>query len=109
MGSKDAYYYIPTDEHYLKCLKFQWRSKLYKLTECPIGLCISPRIFTKTNMFHIETSRSKSVVYIDHTYLQVETKDPCCNNVKAILTNSKYLTNLLFLTNYMRLASDTLP
>lgn len=40
-------------------------------------------------------------MYIDHTYLQRETKDPCCNNVKAILTNSNYLTNLFFLTNYM--------
>lgn len=32
MDLKDAYYYITTEDNYQKCLKFKWRSKLYKYT-----------------------------------------------------------------------------
>lgn len=96
---KDAYYCIPIEEEYQKYLKFQWRSKLYKYTACPMGLCMSPRIFTKTLKPIFSTLRHQghqSVVYIDDTYLQGETKESCCNNVEATAT---LLTKVGFVIN----------
>ena len=44
---KDAYYSIPIAEEHQKYLKFYWKDMLYTFTCLPMGLCSSPRIFTK--------------------------------------------------------------
>lgn len=96
---KDAYYCIPIEEDYQKYPKFQWRSKLYKYTTCPMGLCMSLRIFTKTLKPIFSTLRHhghQSVVYIDDTYLQSETEESCCNNEEATVT---LLTKVGFVIN----------
>lgn len=53
------------------------------------GLCMSPRIFTKTFKPIFSTLRHQGhqfVVYIDDTYLQRKTKESCCNNLEATVT-----------------------
>lgn len=54
---------------------------------------MSPRIFTKTNIFTLRIHGHQSVVYIDDTDLQRETNESCCNNVKATAT---FLTKFVF-------------
>jgi hypothetical protein len=51
---KDAYYCLPVSENDQKYLKFYRKSKLYKYTACPMGLCMSPRLFPST--IHLDTS-----------------------------------------------------
>lgn len=57
---------------------------------------MSPRIFTKTNIFTLRIHGHQSVVYIDDTDLQRETNESCCNNVKATAT---FLTKFVFERN----------
>ena len=43
---KDAYYCIPMSEKHQKYVKFNWGLKLYMYSACPMGLCMSHRLFT---------------------------------------------------------------
>ena len=82
---KDAYYCIPVAKDHQKYLKFQWNSTLYQYTSCPMGLCMSPRIFTKVLKPIFCTLRRQghqSVIYIDDTYLQGSSVEACNKNVK---------------------------
>ena len=96
---KDAYYCIPVAEKYQKYLKFQWNSKLYKYQACPMGLCISPRIFTKLLkpiFSYLRRNGHQSIIYIDDTYLQGDSIKACNANVKATV---EMLTKYGFVIN----------
>lgn len=77
---KDAYYCIPVSKNYHKYLKFYWNSKLYKYRACPMGLSMSPRLFTKVLKLvfaELRKSGHQSVIYIDDIYLQGDTIELC--------------------------------
>ena len=83
---KDAYYCLPVADHHQRYLKFYWNSKLYMYKACPMGLCMSPRLFTKVLKPLFSTLRKnghQSVIYIDDTYLQGDTIEACNQNVIA--------------------------
>jgi hypothetical protein len=83
---KDAYYCLPVADHHQRYLKFYWKSKIYRYKACPMGLCMSPRLFTKVlkPLFsHLRQMGHQSVIYIDDTYLQGETVEACNKNVIA--------------------------
>ena len=66
---------------------------------CPMGLCMSPRLFTKVLkpiFSSLRRNGHQSVIYIDDTYLQGETVDACNQNVMAtieILSNFGFVIN----------------
>jgi hypothetical protein len=86
---KDAYYCVPIAEEFQKYLKFKWNSQLYRYLACPMGLCVSPRVFTKLLkpvFANLRKNGFQSVIYIDDTFLQGETIEACNKNVKATAT-----------------------
>ena len=96
---KDAYYCVPIAFEYQKYLKFMWNSKLYCYLACPMGLCVSPRIFTKLLKPVFATLRRQghqSVIYIDDMYLQGHSIESCHDNVKA---TAELLMRLGFVIN----------
>ena len=56
---KNPYYSIPIAKEHQKNLKFVWNSELYAFTCLPMGLCSSPRVFTKLMKPVFATLRSK--------------------------------------------------
>lgn len=88
---KDAYYCVLISKKDQKYVKFLWESKLYMFNDCPIGLCMSPRLFTNLKYLRLffflilRHSGHQSVVYIDDTYLQGETVEICNQNVMATI------------------------
>lgn len=66
---------------------------------CPIGLCMSPRLFTKVLkpvFAELRKAGHQSVIYIDDVYLQGDTVDLCNQNVIA---TSNSLVNCGFVIN----------
>ena len=86
---KDAYYTIPMAPEHQKFLKFWFNGKLYKFTCLPMGLSSAPRIFTKVLKpvyAHLHSLGHVTLGYIDDSYLQGDTFEECCNNVKATVS-----------------------
>ena len=96
---KDAYYCIPVAEVYQKYLKFYWNSKLYMYRACPMGLCMSPRLFTKVLkpvFSRLRQNGHQSVIYIDDIYLQGDNVHACKENATAtanMLVNCGFVIN----------------
>ena len=83
---KDAFYSIPVHEDYQKYFKFFWKDKFYVFKGMPNGYGPAMRLVTKVLKPPFAWLRAKghiSVVHVDDTYLQGNTKQECLENVKA--------------------------
>ena len=86
---KDAFYSIHVNEEYQKFFKFKWKGKLYKYLGMPNGYGEAMRVFTKLVIAPFRILRSQgnlSVIYVDDTYLQADSKEKCINNINDTIT-----------------------
>ena len=100
---KDAYYSIPVEESFQKCLKFVWKGILYQFCVLPNGLSPCPMWFTKILkplLAELGELKHDIFAYIDDMYLQGNTKSKCVSNTVATI---KKLRSLSFNINAGRL------
>ena len=85
---KDVFFTVPLHKLHQKCFMFEWIQKFYKFVGMPNGYSDAMRIFTKIikPVFgHLRQKGHLSVIFVDDSYLQGDTKQECMNNIKAIV------------------------
>ena len=85
---KDAFYSIPVHIDYQKFFKFEWDLKYFKFTGMPNGYCEAMRLFTKIMKVPFSVLRENghlSVVFVDDSLLQGDTKEECSTNVSETI------------------------
>ena len=83
---KDAFFTVPVHKLHQKFFMFEWIQKFYKFVGMPNGYSDAMRIFTKIlkPVFgHLRQEGHLSVIFVDDSYLQGDTKQECMNNIKA--------------------------
>ena len=99
---KDAFFSIPVQEEDQKYLKFLIRKVFYNFTCMPNGYGPAMRTFTKllkSPFAHLRQMGHTSVIYVDDSYLQGNTKTECMDNIKDTIF---LLRNLGFTIHYKK-------
>ena len=85
---KDASYSIPVHVNHKKFFKFEWDLKYFKFTGMPDGYCEAMRLFTnimKVAFSVLTESGHPSVVFVDDSLLQGDTKEECSTKVSETI------------------------
>ena len=86
---KDAFFTIPTNEAYQKYFIFEWLEKIYKFIAMPNGFSHAMRVFTKVSKAVYAYFRQQSymsVIFVDDSHLQGDTKQECLQNIEATVS-----------------------
>ena len=85
---KDAFFTVPVHISHQKYFKFGWFQNFYKFLGMPNGYSNAMRIITKIlkPVFgHLWNEGHISVIFVDDSYLQRDTKHECMNNINATI------------------------
>ena len=85
---KDTFFIVPVHIPHQKYFKFGWFQNFCKFLGMPNGYSDAMRIFTKIlkPVFgHLRNQGHISVIFVDDSYLQGDTKHECMNNINATI------------------------
>ena len=85
---KEAFFTVPAHISHQKYFKFGWFQNFYKFLGMPNGYSDAMQIFTKIlkPVFgHLRNQGHISVIFVDDSYLQGDTKHECMNNITATI------------------------
>ena len=86
---KDAFFTIPINEAYQKYFMFEWLEKNYKFIAMLNGFSDAMRVFTKVSKpvyAYLRQQGYMSVIFVDDSYLQGDTKQECLQNIEATVS-----------------------
>ena len=86
---KDAFFTIPINEAYQKYFMFEWLEKIYKFIAMPNGFSDAMHVFTKVSKpvyAYLGQHGYMSVIFVDDSYLQGDTKQECLQNIEATVS-----------------------
>ena len=86
---KDAFFTIPINETYQKYFMFEWLEKNYKFIAMLNGFSDAMRVFTKVSKpvyAYLRQQGYMSVIFVDDSYLQGDTKQECLQNIEATVS-----------------------
>ena len=83
---KDAFFAIPINEACQKYFMFEWLEKNYKFIAMPNGFSDAMRIFTKVSKPVYAYLIYMSVIFVDDSYLQGDTKQECLQNIEPTVS-----------------------
>ena len=95
----DAYYHISVHKKARRFTRFMVDGIVYEYLGLPMGLCCSPRIFTRVSKFVCDWLRKRGVIviiYIDDLLVLGSSYKDCLKHVTMLL---KLLKKLGFLVN----------
>ena len=85
---RDAFFTIPINEAYQKYL-LEWLGKIYKCIAMPNGYSDAIHVFTKVSKpvyAYLRQQGHLSVIFVDDSYVQGDTKQECLHNIEATLS-----------------------
>ena len=86
---KDAFFTIPINEAYQKYFMFERLEKNYKFIAMLNGFSDAMRVFTKVSKpvyAYLRQQGYMSVIFVDDSYLQGDTKQECLQNIEATVS-----------------------
>ena len=86
---KDAFFTIPINEAYQKYFMFEWLEKNYKFIAMLNGFSDAMHVFTKVSKpvyAYLRQQGYMSVIFVDDSYLQGDTKQECLQNIEATVS-----------------------
>ena len=86
---KDAFFAIPINEACQKYFMFEWLEKNYKFIAMPNGFSDAMPIFTKVSKpvyAYLRQQVYMSVIFVDDSYLQGDTKQECLQNIEPTVS-----------------------
>ena len=85
----DAFFTIPINEAHQKYFMFEWLEKNYKFIAMLNGFSDAMRVFTKVSKpvyAYLRQQGYMSVIFVDDSYLQGDTKQECLQNIEATVS-----------------------
>ena len=86
---KNVFFTIPINEAHQKYFIFEWLGKIYKFIAMPNGYSDAMCIFTKLSKpvyAYLRQQGCLSVIFVDDSYLQVDTKQEFLQNIEATVS-----------------------